>query len=190
MSAQLQKTPIKVFDAIVPFLVVVIFAGVIAPFFYYVIQPALQNYLPGGSMNYTSAKQLLDARTGYRDTLRGLEEFVSGAEKNQQDPLNLVLPKGADAPTLYALFEKLAADQSVGLQAIDISATREEEMGSSSAIRKVPVALRFVNVPYERLKLLVRALETNMRLTTVESLNYDPVNQTASVNVVTYYFSE
>lgn len=174
----------------VPFLVVLIFAAVFGSFFYYIIQPELQNYLPGGPNNYTSIKTLLDGRTVYRNDLDGLAEFVRQAAENKQDPIALVLPSGEDVPTLYALFEKIAQDVGVGLQVIDISQREAGGTAPTGPIRTVSTDLRFVNVDYATLKILLSALESNIRLTAITSLSYDPLNQIVSMTVLTYYFGE
>lgn len=184
------STPLKLFDATVPFLVVLIFAGVFGSFYYYSIQPELQKYLPGGSVNETEVKLLLDSRTAYRNDLKALSDFVKRAEESQQDPIALALPSNADVPTLYALFEKLASDVGVGLQVIDIGAEREGAKETQGQIRRIPITLRFVNVDYPTLQRLLTALEQNIRLTMVETLAYDPINQSASLTVFTYYFTQ
>lgn len=189
MPAQ-QKTPVKIFDAAVPFLIVLIFAAVFGPFFYYIIQPELQKYLPGGPSNYTAIKQLLDSRTTYRNDLKSLADFVAQSEAREQDPIALILPSSEDIPTLYALFEKLAKDVGVGLQVVDIASGGSDPQDAKEPIRKVRISLRFINVDYDSLKRLLTALETNIRLTTIESLAYDPVNQFASVSIFTYYFMQ
>lgn len=185
-----KSTPLKFFDATVPFLIVLIFAGVFGSFYYYIIQPELQKYLPGGPVNESEVKLLLDTRTTYRSDLKALSDFVQRAEENQQDPIALVLPSNADVPTLYALFEKLASDVGVGLQVVDIGSEREGAQETLGQIRRVPITLRFINVDYHALKRLLTALEQNIRLTTVETLAYDPINQSISLTVVTYYFTQ
>lgn len=183
-----KKSPVKVFEAFVPFLIVLIFASVFGSFFYYIIQPEMQKYLPGGPANYTSVKELLDSRTSYRNDLKSLADFASVAEKNGQDPIALVLPSNEDVPTLYALFEKMAKDAGVGLQVIDISQRAEDAKNAKGQIREVPVQLRYVNVDYETLKRLISVIESNIRLTRIKSLSYDPVGQALSILVTTYYF--
>ncbi|MBI4253397.1 hypothetical protein HY623_04480 [Candidatus Uhrbacteria bacterium] len=190
MAARIQQSPVKMFDAIVPFLIVLIFAAVFGSFFYYVIQPELQKYLPGGTENSTAIKQLLLSRTEYRNVLKDLAGVVKAASENAQDPAALVLPSRKDTPTLYALFEKIAQDIGVGLQVIDITPTDNDVDNTQGKIRQVRIALRFVNVNYETLKTLIAVLENNMRLTTIESLAYDPIGESVSFAVSTYYFAE
>lgn len=190
-ASPLQKSPsAKLFDVLVPFLVVLIFAGVFGLSFYYVIQPELQKYLPGGQQNYPSVKELHDSRVAYRNDLQSLAEFVAQTSSDAQDPITWVLPSNDDVPTLYALFEKIAKDVNVGLQVIDIANTAEDAIKTKSQIRSVPIELRFVNVDYATLKRLITTLESNIRLTTLESLSYDPLGETVSIAVHTYYFAE
>ncbi|MEK7122533.1 MAG: hypothetical protein AAB855_01620 [Patescibacteria group bacterium] len=187
---RLQSLPVKLFDATVPFLIVLIFAGIFGSFFYYIVQPELLKYLPGGTVNENEVKLLLDARTIYRDDLANLADFVKTAEENKQDPISLILPSNVDVPTLYALFEKLSADVGVGLQVIDIGSTSEDGEDVRGQIAKVPIALRFVNVDYPTLKRLLAALEQNIRLTSIESLAYDPLGRSVSLEIFTYYFNQ
>lgn len=185
-----QSKAVKLFDATVPFLIVLIFAGIFGSFFYYIIQPELLKYLPGGKVNENEVKLLLDARTTYRNDLKNFADFVKTADENKQDPVALILPSSVDVPTLYALFEKLSADVGVGLQLIDIGSASGDEQETSGQIAKVPITLRFVNVDYPTLKRLLTALEQNIRLTSIESLSYDPLGRSVSMEIFTYYFKQ
>jgi hypothetical protein len=185
-----QKLSVRILDALTPFLIVIIFAAVFGSFFYYIIQPESQKYLPGGPSNEFSVKELLKSRKTYRDDLNGLFTFYTSSKTQEQDPLTMILPSDKDVPTLYALFEKMAKDIDVGLQVIDISDARETTKSARSMVKRVPVALRFVNVDYGGLKRIIAALEHNGRLTAIENYSYDPGNNVASFSVVTYYFTQ
>lgn len=188
--AQSKKLSVQILDALTPFLIVIIFAAVFGSFFYYIIQPELQKYLPGGPVNLFSVQELLKSRKLYRDDLNGLFSFYTSSSKQTQDPLMMILPSGKDVPTLYALFEKMAQDADAGLQVIDISEARENAKNTKGQIKKVPVSLRYVNVDYAALKRIIAALESNIRLTSIENYSYDPTNKVANFSVAVYYFSE
>lgn len=190
MTVQTQKLPVRILEALTPFLIVIIFALVFVSFFYYIIQPALQNYLPGGPVNIETVQELLKSRKLYKDDLNGLFTFYTFSKKAPQDPLAMIFPSDKDVPTLYALFEKLAQDIDVGLQVIDISENGTDAKNTRGQIRKVPISLRFVNVDYAGLKRIISALESNIRLTAIDNFSYDPINKTASFSIATYYFTE
>jgi len=189
MAPEMQKTSVRILEAITPFLIVTIFAAIFGSFFYYIIQPELQKYLPGGPLNIASVQDLLQSRKAYRDDLNGLFTFYKSLTDKAQDPLMMVLPSNSDVPTLYALFEKIAVDVNVGLQVIDISDQGSDAKNTSGIIKSVPISLRFINVDYSTLKRLIDALESNIRLTTIDNFSYDPINHIASFSVKTYYFS-
>lgn len=189
MTAQKQKFSVRILDALTPFLIVIIFAVVFVSFFYYIIQPELQKYLSGGPLNVETVQELLKSRKVYHDDLNGLFTFYTTAIQAKADPLTMILPSNKDVPTLYALFEKIGKDAAVGLQVIDISDNGEQAKKTKGQIRKVPIALRFVNVDYPGLKRLIATLESNIRLTTIEDFSFDPTNNIASFSVATYYFA-
>ncbi len=190
MTVQAQKLPVRILEALTPFLIVIIFALVFVSFFYYIIQPSLQNYLPGGPVNVGTVQELLKSRRVYKDDLNGLFSFYTSSKKAPQDPLVMIFPSDKDVPTLYALFEKLAQDIDVGLQVIDISENGSDAKNTRGQIRKVPISLRFVNVDYAGLKRVISVLESNIRLTAIDNFSYDPINKTASFSIATYYFTE
>ncbi|MBI4599702.1 hypothetical protein HY732_02150 [Candidatus Uhrbacteria bacterium] len=189
MTVQTQKISIRILEALTPFLIVSIFAAVVVSFFYYIIQPQLQKYIAGGPLNVESVQELLKSRKAYRDDLKGLFAFYTASAKAEQDPLAMILPTDKDIPTLYALFEKIAKDVDVGLQVIDISDNAENAKNTKSAIREVPLTLRFINVDYAGLQRLIAALLSNIRLTTIDSFSFDPANNVAGFSVHTYYFA-
>ncbi len=190
MTAQTQKLSVRIFEALTPFCIVIIFAVVFVSFFYYIIQPELQKYLSGGPLNVTTVQELLKSRKAYHDDLKGLFTFYTTATQQKTDPLALILPSDKDVPTLYALFEKIGKDADVGLQVIDISSNGEQAKKTKGQIRKVPIALRFVAVDYAGLQRLIATLESNIRLTTIEGFTFDPTNKIASFTVDTYYFAK
>lgn len=184
-----KKTGATIFDTVSPFLIVIIFAAVFGTAYTYLVQPELQKYLPGGPLNYHTVNDLLTSRQQYRDNLEGLFTFYKKATANAQDPLTMVLPSDKDIPTLYALFEKIAKDSSAGLQVIDISSKDGSAKNTDGKIKQVEISLRFVNVDYAGLKRLLAALETNIRLTTIKDIAFDPANSIANFTVTTYYFA-
>ncbi|MDP2629976.1 MAG: hypothetical protein Q8P56_01060 [Candidatus Uhrbacteria bacterium] len=190
MTVQTQKLPVRIFEALTPFLIVTIFALVVVSIFYYIIQPALQNYLPGGPLNIGTVQELLKSRKLYKDDLNGLFSFYTSSKTAPQDPLAMIFPSDKDVPTLYALFEKLAKDSDIGLQVIDISENGTDAKNTKGQIRKVPISLRFVNVDYAGLKRVISVLESNIRLTAIDNFSYDPINKTVSFSIATYYFTE
>ena len=137
-----------------------------------------------------SVQELLKSRKLYHDDLSGLYTFYTASQKQQQDPLAMILPSDKEIPTLYALFEKIGKDVDVGLQVIDIAQGKEDAKNTKGQIKKVPLSLRFVNVDYAGLKRVINALETNIRLTTIDNFSYDPGNNVASFSVSTYYFAD
>ncbi len=189
MPFEPKKTGATIFDAVSPFLIVIIFAIVFGGAYTYFIQPELQKYLPGGPLNYQTVKDVLTSRTQYRDNLNALFTFYKGTTANAQDPLAMVLPSDKDIPTLYALFEKIAKDVGVGLQVIDISQKDENAKNTDGKIKEVAISLRFVNVDYAALQRLLTALEGNIRLTTINDISFDPANSIANFSVTTYYFT-
>ncbi len=180
----------RLFNAAIPFLIVLIFAGTFGSFFYFVIQPELQKYLPGGPVNVETVKTLLGSRQTYRDDLKNLADFYKATIANKQDPLMMVLPSKEDIPTLYATFEKIAQDASVSLQSIEIIKQGEDAKNTKGQIRTVSIAVRFGGLDYEGLKRLIDILELNMRLTHITSVQFDPQNHSASFSVETYYFAD
>jgi len=184
-----KKTGATMFDAVSPFLIVIIFAVVFGGGYTYFIQPELQKYLPGGPLNYNTVHDVLSSRQQYRDNLNALFTFYKETSAHAQDPLAMILPSDKDIPTLYALFEKNAKDVGVGLQVIDIAKKDENVKNMEGKIKKVEISLRFVNVDYAGLKRLLEALQTNIRLTTINDMAFDPQNGIVNFSVTTYYFA-
>lgn len=168
-------------DRIAPLFIVLIFGVVFGFFFIRVIQPEYQKYLPGGPLHADTEKMRLQDRTRYRDDLKKLFDLYKENTSGELDQLSLLVPPTQDVPTLLAGTEKLIRSQGVSLQSIEFVGVDSDVKPIKPGIFQFQISLQITQVDYPRLKNVLRALETQIRLTDLESINFDPSAKTASI---------
>ncbi|MBI2484347.1 hypothetical protein HYV71_04150 [Candidatus Uhrbacteria bacterium] len=178
------KTRAIIFNALSPILIVLVFGGVVAPSYVYLLQPRVQLYLNGGELNLKAIREKLTDREQYLADLKSFHAFYEERGAQGNDALSVLLPLVPDNESLFGFFEEIAPD-GVQLEAIDIAPQLPKK--GKQTIQNITVALSYVGVQYETLKLLLGALETNKRLIDVDSFSFDPVGRLATLTVKLYY---
>ncbi len=188
---QIEKKNIKfssIFDKAEPVLILLIVCGVLWYMYTSFIQPELLKYLPGGEFNSETEKAKLVEQQNY---LKELKDFYTLYQQKTSgtDVLAGTVPQHADYPIFFAGFEKIAADLSLGLEVISISAPKgiDEKKKTKGELKELMVSLKFTKVDYKKLKTLLNIFETNKRILDVQSVDADPASGFASFLIRTYY---
>lgn len=175
-------------DRIAPLLIVIIFGVIFGFFFIRVIQPEYQKYLPGGPLHADTEKIRLQDRIRYRDDLKKLYDLYKENTSGELDQLSLLVPPTQDISTLLAGTERLIRSNGASLQSIEFVGVDSDVKQIKPGIQQFQVSLQITQVDYPRLKNVLRALETQIRLTDLESIDFDPSAKTASI-IGTVYWS-
>lgn len=174
-------------DRISPFLIVLLFGVIFGFFFFKVIQPEYQKYLPGGPLHADTEKVHLLDRTRYRNELQKLYSLYKENAGGDIDQLALMIPPTQDIPTIFASCEAIAKEQGVNLQSIEIIGAENEKTTMQGGIRSFTVSLQVQQIDYTRFKKFLSALESQMRLTDIQSVNFDPSGKAASFTMKVYW---
>ncbi len=174
-------------DRIAPFLIVLIFGLIFGFFFIRVIQPEYQKYLPGGPLHADTEKVRLLDRTRYRDDLKKLFDLYKENTSGELDGLSLLVPDTQDVPTLLAGAEKLIRTQGASLQSIEFVGVDSDAKPNKPGIFQFEISLQLAQVDYPRFKNILSALESQIRLTDITAVDYDPSAKTASITAKVYW---
>lgn len=184
---QLINPGATVLDKLMPLIVVVIFAAVLAPTYFFLIQPELSKYLPGGDHNIATAQDLLDKRKAYESQLKPLQElYEQYGNGSQSNVIDTILPSDLDIPTIYATFERIGRDLNVSVQSIDIG-NIESASSSVQGVKSVIISMKMSGVVYSKMKEILHYLESSMRLTDVNVVDFDPRSKFLSLTMRVYY---
>ncbi|MBI4239572.1 hypothetical protein HY620_01120 [Candidatus Uhrbacteria bacterium] len=179
----------QLLEKITPLLIVCIFGVVWGVSYYLYIQHELQRYLSGGTLHQETVKRQLADRSSY---LERLKHFAALYNEQGTDPKNAfasIAPLKKDIPSLFQLYEQIAYKHNLGLQLVDIIG-QDGSRKDAPGIKEVIIALKLTNVDYEKMKSLLADIETNARLTDVQSFDFDPESRSLSLNVKMYYFAK
>lgn len=184
---QLINPGATVLDKLLPLVVIAVFAVLFAPTYFFLLKPELAKYLPGGEQNIQSAKELLEKRKSYANQLKPLQElyelYGSGSKANI---IETILPSDLDIPTIYATFERIGRDLNISVQSIDIG-NLESASSSVQGVQSVIISMKMTGVGYEKMKDILRYLESSMRLTDVNVVDFDPRSKFLSLTMRVYY---
>lgn len=186
---QLTNPGATVIEKLMPLVVVLIFLAVLAPTYFFLLQPELNKYLPGGDQNIETARELLAKRKIYASQLKPLQElYEQYGNGSQSNVIETILPPELDIPTIYATFERIGNDLDIGVQSIDIGSV-EGASSSVAGVKSVTISMKMSGVGYEKMKEILRYLETSMRLTDVNVIDFDPRSKFLSLTMRVYYSS-
>ncbi len=184
---QLINPAATVIGKVMPVIVIVIFAAVLAPTYFFLLQPELNKYVSGGTQNIDTARELLEKRKNYAAQLRPLEdlydEYGTGSQSNT---IETILPTSLDIPTIYAIFERFGRDMNIGVQSIDIGSL-ESASSAVQGVKSVIISMKMSGVGYEKMKEILKYLEVSMRLTDVTTIDFDPRAKFLSLTMRVYY---
>lgn len=171
-----------------PISMTLIFFGILALSYFFLFEGELKKYANGGSFHRETEEKLLSERSTYLASLTSLHDSYGVHGQDPQDPLSLMLPTTKDIPLIFANFEALARRQGVGLQVVSVSSGQDiQKKGSSTAVHESLVTMKFSNVDYAKLKVLLDDIEHDAHLIDVVSFDFDPGSHFLSLTAKMYY---
>ena len=176
-----------VLEKLMPLVVIAIAATILAPTYIFLLQPELKKYLSGGEQNVQTAQEFLDKRKSYADQLKPLQElYEQYGSGSQANVIETIMPSDLDVATIYATFERIGRDLDIGVQSIDIGNV-DGASSSVQGVKSVIISMKISGVGYEKMKDILRYLETTMRLTDVNVIDFDPRSKFLSLTMRVYY---
>ena len=176
-----------VLEKLMPLVVIAIAATILAPTYIFLLQPELKKYLSGGEQNVQTAQEFLDKRKSYADQLKPLQElYEQYGSGSQANVIETIMPSDLDIATIYATFERIGRDLDIGVQSIDIGNV-DGASSSVQGVKSVIISMKISGVGYEKMKDILRYLETTMRLTDVNVIDFDPRSKFLSLTMRVYY---
>jgi Tfp pilus assembly protein PilO len=109
------------------------------------------------------------------------------------EKIDYILPKEEDIPNLFAQIEAIAKEYSLLLTSISTSNYNEETKNGEivkppNSVKKVLVSITLDGgSDYEALKNFLKALEFNIRLLDISSINISSDFRVYNINCITYY---
>jgi hypothetical protein len=158
--------------------------------FFLAVVPLVRALQSGGAASVADARVALDAAKSSYDAQVKLIDRVAGVSRSDRDLIKYALPDSVDEPGLAVQMQALAAAAGVVLGGIDITLPPEIAAvpGATPELAKpANIAITLRGVSYDRLKIFVGAVESNLRFLAVRSLNYNATAGTAALELRSYY---
>lgn len=171
-----------------------IFGGIGAYTYLYVLQPEMNKYLPGGIYHIDTERERADERKKYLDELERFYALYSEYAKGGV-PFADILPSEASIPDLFIGFEKIARDFNLGLEVIDFSVEspgikdkdKKGKAQNKKGVQEVVITIKVSQLSYVKLKRLLEVFETSKPIFDITTLDFDPSGESASMILKTYY---
>lgn len=123
-------------------------------------------------------------RYKYYGQLKKINNDYENINKDDAEKVMAMIPEEKFQEELLAYLENFVLKN--GLLLTDANIT-EGEAGQDE-IKKIIINMNVVGADYGGFKKLLNEMENNLRILDVNSLSFDPENQSASFNITAYYF--
>lgn len=165
--------------------VIIIFVAIVVAGYIFLVQPkyaALVDKQSTEEQSQTGERERLLAYISKLSKYRDEYGQISVADKNKIDTMiaGKYLPE-----TVFTDMEKFIFSQGMILNSIDVQAgsTKAETSGVGEAVIKLDIS----GVGYDDLKKLLAIAETNLHLMDVKKINFSPGQNSATLEISTYY---
>lgn len=136
-----------------------------------------------------AAKQQEHSET--KSTLDKLNQIVKEwdeVSKQDKSKLNYFLPNNEDIPGLLAILDEMAGQSGFVVSKVTLSYI-EEPIYTNTEIYPLLVSMSIEGAGYRELKNFINKIESNLRLTDVESLSFKSESGVYILNLTTYYLN-
>lgn len=136
--------------------------------------------------------RLQQERTAKEAYLKKLDELNAAYEAYDAEDVERVramIPAEEDTPGLMAILEAAAQASDLQLTTINFAAGDTTGLPSVQGLGALNISIAVQHGNYQRFKLFLEALETNLRLFDVRSANINPVSASYSLTIRAYVWS-
>lgn len=120
----------------------------------------------------------------------GIKKLISNYQKIASadiEKINNVLPQKKDVAGLFVQMEALAKESGLNLLGLDIAERKEPLELEKIKIKELDIALNLSGGDYFAFKKFLNAVESNLRIMDVTSINFSSEAETYALNLKTYY---
>lgn len=134
-----------------------------------------------------SLEEERQAKTAYLSSLDELAKKYSELDPAKIENLKTLVPDADDVPALLAMIEASALTSDISLLGINFA--KGEPDGTAAGIQGIGtmnITLNLANASYSRFKLFLEALESNLRLFDIRSMDINPSGATYTLSIRAY----
>jgi len=178
------------FKSIIFILGIIIFAAA----YFLLWQPAFEKIKYFNSTLLQEKEAALTTKKILLNNLKEMEKKYLSITPETKTKISEFLPLSQDLPYLYNNLDQITKASGYKIIALTVNQkTDDEETGGKNSSRKQGLSTLIVNLKlegsgYQNLKNFLLALENNLRIFDLESLNWDPTETNLELSFRTYYY--
>jgi Tfp pilus assembly protein PilO len=130
-----------------------------------------------------------NAKQTYLDKLDQLNAAFEAYDAEDVERIRAMIPNEEDTPGLMAILEAAAQASDLQLTSINFAAGDTTGIPDVTGLGALNISIAVQHGNYQRFKLFLEALETNLRLFDVRSANINPVNASYSLTIRAYVWT-
>lgn len=123
----------------------------------------------------------------YFDDIKKLISNYQKITSADIEKINNVLPQKKDIAGLFVQMEAIAKESGLNLLGLDIAERKEPPELEKLKIRELDIALNLSGGDYFAFKKFINAVESNLRIMDITSINFSPEAETYALDLKTYY---
>lgn len=149
------------------------------------------------NQKYNLAKEVYGYQNSYLKRLFEARDNIDNLPKEDLEKINNILPITDNKSELFSYFDKLVKDNEMILSSIKFSNLEYVEgpknninvdRSISNQVSRLKIDMVINGVTYERLKLLLNAVENNLRLMDISFFNFSSLNEgELNISIIAYY---
>ncbi|HTK60697.1 MAG TPA: type 4a pilus biogenesis protein PilO [Candidatus Baltobacteraceae bacterium] len=129
------------------------------------------------------------AKEAYLKKLDQLNAAYEAYDAEDVERIRMMIPNEEDTPGLMAILEAAAQASDLQLTTINFAAGDTTGLPSVQGLGALNISISVQHGNYERFKLFLESLETNLRLFDVRSANINPVTASYSLTIRAYVWT-
>ncbi len=129
------------------------------------------------------------AKEGYLDKLDELNAAYEAYDVEDVERVRAMIPAEEDTPGLMAILEAAAQASDLHLTSINFAAGDTAGLPPVQGLGALNISIAVQHGNYQRFKLFLESLETNLRLFDVRSANINPVSASYSLTIRAYVWT-
>ncbi len=175
------------FNIILAALVVILLAAS----YFVVLRPKYNDTLMAIQNNIADQKRLYAQEQRKLASLKTMAELYKKISPTDLNKFNGILPNSYAPERLFGEIEEIVSAQGFLVQGITVSSQGAVTAPSTPMnVGQINLNVSLGAIDYSGLKILLKTLETNLRLFDITSVGFSPGGNTASLVLSTYYYQK
>jgi Tfp pilus assembly protein PilO len=163
--------------------------------YFYLIEPKFNSLKLETETKEGQEKKVLNDLQEYLNRLESYRKEYNEISKADKAKIDSLVAGNYFPEDIYVNMQKIISSRGITLNSIDVKASDNldiniDQTTTNISLGRIVISLSISGVNYEGLKQLLTIFEENLRLMDVQKVSYSPSQNSASIEINTYYLNK